>query len=284
MPLSSKLRKVACGVLAAAAISQFMGVSTFGRAQGWEMTICAEPANLPFSNSAGEGFENRIAEIIASELGAGLAYVWIDPPLASVRDYLIEAGECDVLMGITDGHRGYLTTIVYYRSIFTFVYRRDGDLEVDSLDDPRLAEMRIGVQTGGGGGISPITQALATRGLIPNQVSYVTDLAATDPLLALPRAVADGEVDVAIVWGPVAGYAAREAADRITAKPVSPEIDFPLLPMYYSISVGVRAGDEALRDEINTALARRWDDIQAVLEEYSVPRLPLPAPRVPEAP
>lgn len=251
---------------------------------GWELAICAEPNNLPFSNMALEGFENKIAIVIAEELGAEPAFVWIDPPLGSVRDQLIQSGECDVLMAITDGHQGYLTTIAYYRSIYSFFYAKDSGYSINSFDDEHLRDLRIGVQVSGGGGISPVTQALGTRGLIPNQVSYATDLTRENPLLELPQAVIDGEVDLAVLWGPVAGYAALHATEPMNVNAVSPEIELPFLPMFFSITLGVRPGDEALRDELNLALAGSWERIQQVLEDYGVPLMPLSAPGVPGRP
>jgi ABC-type amino acid transport substrate-binding protein len=180
-------------------------------------------------------------------------------------------------MAITDGHPGYLNTVAYYRSIYTFFYLADSGLEIASFDDERLADLRIGVQVPDGG-ISPVTQALGVRGLIPNQVSFVADLNSVDPLLQLPQAVIDGDIDLAVVWGPVAGYAALQAPEPLIVQPVSPEIELPFLPMFFSITVGVRPGDEALRDELNVAIARRWQEIQQVLEDYGVPRLDLPVP------
>lgn len=255
-----------------------LSISSLSFAQDWELSICAEANNLPFSNRALEGFENKIAEILADELNAEPVFVWIDPPLASTRDHLIQSGACDVLMGITDGHKNYLTTIAYYRSIYTFVYLSDRELDIESFDDPRLEDLLIGVQTSGGRGISPVTQALGTRSLIPNQVSYVIDLDEENPLLALPQAVVSGDIDLAVVWGPIAGFAAARATSPLTVKPVAPEIDLPFLPMFQSITLGLRPGDEALRDELSSALANRWNEVQEVLDDYGVPQLFLPSP------
>lgn len=272
------LKRLGFAKAAALCLLVATSISSMSFAQGWELSICAEPNNLPFSNKALEGFENEIAEILADELGAEAVFVWIDPPLASNRDYLIQSGACDVLMAITDGHKNYLTTIAYYRTIFTFVSLSERDLDVESFDDPNLKNFRIGVQTSGGRGISPVTQALGARSLIPNQIGYVTDLAADNPLLALPQAVVDGDVDLAVVWGPVAGYAAARSTSPLTVTPVTPEIELPFLPMFQSITLGLRPGDEALRDELNVALTNRWEDVQKVLDDYGVPKLFLPSP------
>ena len=251
------------------------------RAQGWEMRVCAEPNNLPYSNEQEEGFENRIAEMVAQELHAKLTYVWLPQhqSRATVRNMLNRDGECDMIMGITDGHPGFLTSAAYYRTSYAFLYREDSPFEIRSLDDPVLRELRIGVHVqAGGSGVSPDIHALVNRGLIRNQVGFTPDYSKPNPLSPIVEAVAERTVDVAIVWGPVAGYFAKQQPIRLKLVPVTPEIDLPFMPMVFPISIGVRPGDEALRDELNAALARRWDEIQAILEEYGVPLLPLPKP------
>ncbi len=253
------------------------------QAQDWEMRVCAEPDNLPYSNEQEEGFENRIAEIIAQELRAKLTYVWLPQyqSRATVSNVLNREGECDMIMGVTDGHPGFLTSVAYYRTSYVFVYREDSPFEIRSLDDPLLRKLQIGVHVHvGGSGIGPDIHALASRGLIGNQVGFTPDYSKPSPLSPIVEAVTKGEVDVAIVWGPVAGYFAKQQPIRLELVPVTPEIDLPFVPMVFPISVGVRLGDEALRDELNVALARRWDEIQAVLGAYGVPLLPLPEPVV----
>lgn len=247
--------------------------------ESWEFIVCADPANLPFSNKASEGFENQIAMILAEELGARLQLTWIEPALLSHRNYLLESGACDVLMGIPDGHPDFLTSIVYYRSIFAFMAKADSDVaDLSSLDDERLADLTIGMQSGGGAGISAVTQSLALRDLIPNQVSFTVEHGVTDALLRLPEAVLQDEVDIAIVWGPVAGYSANLSEGQLSVHSVEPEIDEPFTPLFESISIGVRSGDDALRDAINSAIAARWDDIQDVLAEFHILTMPVSAP------
>jgi mxaJ protein len=240
------------------------------------MRVCAEPNNLPFSNRSEQGFENRIAELIAQELLVELTYAWIPQPRTAIRDAMIQEGECDLLMGVPDGLEGFVTTLPYYRSTYVFVYRKDSPFEVRSFDDPVLQELSIGVQAPGGQAIGPAALALAQRGLIENQRAFVPDQSAPHPLASVIQAVADGEVDVAVAWGPVAGYFAGRQAVELELVPVEPEIDAPFLPMVYSISIGLRRGDEDLRDTLHQALAARWDEIQGVLEAYGVPLLPLP--------
>jgi mxaJ protein len=239
--------------------------------------VCAGERNLPYSNREGEGFENRIAEIVAAELGAELAYHWLEQPEPRARTMSLERGDCDLLVGAVDGGDGILTTIAYYRSTYVFLHRRDAPFEVTSLDDPVLRGVRIGVQAGMNG-LSAVSYALANRGLIDMQVTYLVDYGEPDPLSALVDAVAAGEVDVAIVWGPVAGYYAAIKDVDLELVPVLPQIEVPFVPLVVSVSMGVRAEDESLRDSLNLALQRRWDEIQRVLGEYGVPLEPLPRP------
>lgn len=277
--LLEPLRKAALAVIC---LLLFQGQGP-ALAQDWEMRVCAEPDNLPYSNEREEGFENRIAEIVAQELNAKLTYVWLPQyqSRVTVLNALNRDGECDMIMGITDGHPGFLTSAAYYRTSYVFVYREDSPFEIHTLDDPVLRELKIGVHAHPGGrGVSPGTHALVSRGLIRNQVGFTPDYSKPSPFSPIVEAVAEGKVDVAIAWGPVAGYVARQQPVGLELVPVTPEIDLPLMPMVFPISVGVRPGDEALRDELTVALARSWDEIQAILEEYGVPLLPLPKPVV----
>lgn len=263
-------------VLLLAATLPLFGFVLSGAA-AWPLRVCAASNSLPYSDKAGEGFENRIAELLAVELEAELVHVWMENPSARATSILLLNGECDAVMGITGGSGEISATLAYYRSSYVFAYRQDSSFEVLSLDDAVLHELRIGVQAGASG-ISPGVYALAKRGLIENQVTYIPDYRSVTPLSQIVKAVVVGEVDVAIVWGPVAGYfAAREDVPLELTK-VSPQIEVPFMPMVSSIAIGVRAGDEALRDDLNAALVRRWEEIQEILREYDVPLEPLPKP------
>jgi mxaJ protein len=261
----------------ASLLGAWLLLAAVGLAQGWDLRICAQPDSLPYSNRAGEGFENRIAEVIAAEVGARAVYVWLPRADATVRDLLLQRGECDVVMGVNDGHPGFLTTLAYYRSSFAFVYRSDSPFEIESLDDPDLRALRIGVQVAGRGVGAP-TLALANRDLLEQQVGLAPDRDRPMPLARLVRAVVSGQVDVAIVWGPVAGFFAARQDASLEVVPVTPQIDAPFVPMVSSIAMGVRPGDEALRDRLDVALAGAWEEVQEILAEYRVPLEPLPAP------
>jgi mxaJ protein len=262
-------------LLVTTALSALGFSSTEGRP--WELRVCTGTSNLPYSNRAGEGFENRIAEILAEELGAELVNVWLEQMSARTTQMLIQQGDCDAVMGVTDGNPHLMATLAYYRSSYMFAYRRDAGFQVGSLDDPILREVTIGVHVGGNG-VSPAGYALAKRDLIENQVTFMVNSARQDPLAEIVEEVARGSIDVGIVWGPVAGYFAERQGVELELVPVSPRIELPFVPMVHSISIGVRFGDEALRDRLNLALTRRWDDIQGILNAYRVPLEPLPVP------
>lgn len=262
------------GVLATALA---LGVAST-TAGAWELRVCADPDSLPFSNRAGEGFDNRIASILADELGAELTYVWLPNTRSAIRQQYVQAGYCDVLMGVLEGQRGFLTSHAYYRTGYVFLYPEDAAFELGSLDDAVLHELRIGIP-GGARKLVPPAAALAKRGVVDNQIHFEDRRANEERYPPVVRAVADGSVDAAIVWGPFAGHYAGEVGGVVVA-PVRPEIDLPFMPMVASLTIGFRPGDEALRDDVNRALASTWEETRAVLEAYGVPLIQLPTPVV----
>jgi len=238
-----------------------------------ELRVCADPNNLPFSNERGEGFENRIAALLADELGATLRYTWWAQRRGFIRNTL-KAGSCDLITGIPTSVDMVLTTRPYYRSTYVFVARADAEPRIASLDDPALRELRIGVHVIGDDYANPPpAHALAKRGIVDNVVGYSIfgDYRERDPPARLIEAVARGDVDVAIAWGPLAGYFAPRQAKRLALVPVSPSVDLPFLPMVFDIAMGVRRGEETFRDEIDAVLVRRREDVDAILREYGVP-------------
>jgi len=242
-----------------------------------ELRVCADPNNLPFSNERGEGFENKIAELIADELGVTLSYTWWAQRRGFIRNTL-NTGSCDLVTGTTNGIEMLRTTLPYYRSGYTFVTRQDGP-KVSSLDDPILHNLRIGIQLVGEDGANPPpSEALARRGIVDNVRGYLVygDYREQNPAAAIMDAVAKGEIDVAIVWGPVAGYFAGREIVPLKVALVTPQNDGPRVPMVFDINMGVRRDDPTLRDEINAALSKLRPKIDAVLANYGVPRADLP--------
>jgi mxaJ protein len=238
------------------------------------LRVCADPNNMPFSNERGEGFENALAELVARELGASVEYTWRPQRRGFVRNTL-GAGLCDVMLEAPTSFDRVITTAPYYRSTYVFV-QRSSDTPIASLDDGALRHLRIGVQLiGDDGANTPPASALARRGIVRNLVGYTVygNYAEPDPPARIVDAVADGAVDVAIVWGPLAGWFAPRAAVPLRITPVAPQIDLPFLPFVFDIAMGVRRGDEVLRDRLDAVLEHRHADVDALLARYGVPRV-----------
>jgi len=237
------------------------------------LRVCADPNNLPFSNSRGEGFENRIAELVAADFGAQLEYTWWAQRRGFIRNTL-RAGACDVVMGIPNAFELALPTRPYYRSTYVFVHRADRGIDIRSLDDPALRRLRIGVPIiGDDYANAPPAHALARRGIVQNVVGFTVygDYSRPNPPARIIAAVTRGEIDVAIAWGPLAGYFARRQQAPLKIVPVSPEIDSLSVPFVFDISMGVRPDNPALRMELERVLDRRRAHIRRILEDYGVP-------------
>lgn len=232
------------------------------------LTFCADPANLPFSSRQQTGFDNRIALLIGRELGVPVQFHWGRMGRGFVHN-VVGKGECDALVGVPVGMRGLLVTQPYYRSAYVFVTLRN-KATISSLDDPQLRSMRIGVQVLEDD-YAPPARALARRGLTKNVVGFDMD---TDPGEII-AAVTRGKVDVAIVWGPLAGYYARTYKTRLLLTAVTPEVDPPMLPFTFAMAIGVRKSDPELYRKIEAALKRVAPQVRGILNEYNVPLLPL---------
>lgn len=238
------------------------------------LRVSADPNNLPFSNARGEGFENKLAALVARELHAKLEYVWWPQRRGFVRETL-DSGRADLVIGVPAGFDRLLTTRPYYSSTYVFVYRRDA-FPVHSFDDPALRIMRIGVQMiGDDFSNTPPAHALAMRGHIENIRGYTVygDYAEESPASEIVRAVARNEIDVAVAWGPLAGYFASRQKVPLEVTPVSPPSDGPQLPFTFAIAMGVRRGDRELRRELDAVLVRCRAEIDSILAGYAVPRV-----------
>ncbi len=237
------------------------------------LRVAADPNNLPFSNERREGFENRIAELVARELGARLEYVWRAQRRGFFRETINE-GRADLVIGVAAGMDAVWTTRPYYRSSYVFVQRTD-KAAVETLDDPRLREMTIGVQmVGDDFHNTPPAHALSRRGMVANVRGYSLygDYALESPPAEVVRAVVRGEVDLAIAWGPMAGFFARRQKVPLEVRVVRPERDGPL-PFTYAIAMGVKRGNRELKEAVEKVIATRAAEIDAILEEFGVPRL-----------
>jgi mxaJ protein len=246
-------------------------------AEARELRVCADPNNLPFSNERREGFENKLVEIVAEELRAEVKYTWWAQRRGFLRSTL-NAGLCDLVPGVAANLETLRTAAPYYRSTYVFVTRA-GEPVPTSFDDPMLRDRRIGVHLiGDDGANTPPAHALARRGVINNVRGYSIygDYRQANPPARIVEALASGEIDVAVVWGPLGGYFAPRQPVPLVVTAVHPPFDGPQLPMVFDISMGVRKRDEALWVEVDTALARRRADVDAVLAEYGVPRIDTP--------
>ncbi|HEV7595309.1 MAG TPA: substrate-binding domain-containing protein [Gemmatimonadaceae bacterium] len=240
-----------------------------------ELKVCADPNNLPFSNERQQGFENKIAELVARDLSAKVRYSWWAQRRGFVRNTL-NSHECDLLIGVPSSFERTSTTIPYYRSTYVFVTKRDRRLRIASFDDPVLRKLRIGVQMIGDDFTNtPPAHALSKRNIIQNVRGYSVygDYRQPNPPARIIDALVKGDIDVAIAWGPLAGYFAKRAPVPLEIAPVAPQIDLPFLPFVFDISMGVRRGDNALRDQLNTIIIRRRGDIDRILDQYGVPRV-----------
>jgi quinoprotein dehydrogenase-associated probable ABC transporter substrate-binding protein len=239
------------------------------------LRVCADPNNLPFSDSTGAGFENRLASLVAEEMNATVTYTWWAQRRGFVRNTL-NARQCDVVMGVPAGFELTAVTRPYYRSSYVFVSRADRNLHVRSFDDPALRRLTVGVPLVGDDGANPPpAHALSRRGIVENVRGYNVqgDYRQASPPARLIDAVAKGDIDIAVAWGPLAGYYASREPVALDVVPVSPPLDPPALPFTFAIAMGVRRGDRALRDTLNAILTRRGASIDSLLAAYGVPLL-----------
>ena len=237
--------------------------------------VCADPNNLPFSNQRQEGFENKLAELLAKEFRTVVQYTWWPQRRGFLRNTL-NAGVCDVVMGLPAGVDAALTTRPYYRSTYVFVYPQNIGYRITAFDDPLLYKLKIGVHLiGDDYANSPPAHILSAHGIVQNVIGYSVfdDYAADNPVGKIITAVATGEVDVAIVWGPIAGYFAQQQPIPLTLTPVPANADSPSLPLTYTIALGVRRSDQELKAKLDEALQRKALEIRQMLEEYGVPLL-----------
>jgi mxaJ protein len=268
-----------CVICGATAVALALMLTIAGRSMARnirELRVCADPNNLPFSNRQGQGFENALARLVAKELGATLQYTWWAQRRGFLRNTL-NAERCDVVMGVPTGLGMLRTTTPYYSARYAFVTRAARRLALSSFDDPALSRLRIGVQLVGDDYANPPpAAALARRNLIDNVFGYTLygDYAQPNPAARIVDAVRNGDIDVAVVWGPLAGYFVKTSRDRAASKlalaPVAAREDAGI-PLEYSISMGVRKRDAVLHAELQRIIAQRRASIERVLLDFGVP-------------
>jgi len=230
------------------------------------LRVCADPANMPFSNDKGEGFENKIADIVAEELKVPLEYVWFPQATGFIRNTLF-AKRCDLVMGYAQGDELVLNTNAYYRSAYALVYRKGSGLDgVDRLADPRLTDKRLGVIAG-----TPPTNVMVPLGLMARARPYrlTVDRRYESPAEGMIADIRSGEIDAGVLWGPIAGYFAANGGEKLAVVPLLKETFGPR--MAYRITLGVRPLDDEWKRELNALIAKLQGKLDAVLLQYGVP-------------
>ncbi|HTW68415.1 MAG TPA: substrate-binding domain-containing protein [Acetobacteraceae bacterium] len=231
--------------------------------------VCADPSDLPYSDRAQQGFENKIAALLARDLGKTLGFTW-QPQVFGFMRLTLDAYRCDVVMGITQGNGEVENSNAYYRSAYALIYRPHTGFDgIESLEDPRLKDKRIGIIAG-----TPPATILAENGLLDHVHSYElsVNLRFFAPARDMTEDLENGKIDVGVLWGPIAGYFASRSRGKLKIVPLLHESDNDP-PMAFSIVMGVRHGEDAWRRQLNAAIAQEQSAITKVLESYGVPLL-----------
>jgi quinoprotein dehydrogenase-associated probable ABC transporter substrate-binding protein len=233
------------------------------------LRVCATPANLPYSDEKGEGFENKIAQLVADELKRkSVEYTWFPQGTGFVRKTLSEK-RCDLIMGTVQADEFTLNTNPYYRTTYALVTKKGSDLSgVTSILDRKLKGKKVGIQAG-----APAADYVAKAGLMQDAKSYlfIVDTRYQNPMQDMVNDVRSGEIDVGVLWGPHAGWYAKQGGEPLNVMPML-EAKQPGLPnLEYRITMGVRAGETAWKHEINNVIAKRQGDIDKILMEFGVP-------------
>ncbi|UOK70788.1 substrate-binding domain-containing protein [Ancylobacter polymorphus] len=232
------------------------------------LRVCADPANMPFTNEEGQGFENKIAELMAEKLGLALDYTWF-PQATGFYRMTLGAKRCDVVMGYVAAGDPILNTNPYYRSAWVLITKKDGELaSVDTLEDPRLKGKRIGVIAG-----TPPGDLLTRNGLMPLARPYalMVDRRFDSPAEAMIADLDEGEIDAGILWGPIGGYYAKKSAVPLSVVPLVKEKGDPSL--IYRITFGIRPGELNWKHQLNGFIQKEQGAINRILLDYGVPLL-----------
>lgn len=232
------------------------------------LRVCADPANLPFSNKERAGFENKIAALLGKKLGIPVTYTWFPQTRGFIRNTL-RARKCDVVIGYSQGHELVQNTNHYYRSSYVLLYPKDSDLVgVNSLNDPRLKDKKLGVIAG-----TPPSTLLAKYDLMANAKPFplMVDRRFFSPAERMIKDIVSGEIDAGLLWGPIGGYYAKKSKVPFTIVPLVKETEGPR--MAYRITMGVRPNERDWKRQLNRLLSDNQDEINAILHDFGVPLL-----------
>jgi mxaJ protein len=237
--------------------------------------VCADPDNMPSSNNKNEGFENKIAELISTELKAKLTYVWYPTRRGYFR--ILNGMYCDMALEAPAGMDMAGVTKPYFRSGYMFVARQGSGLEdLHSLADPRLKKLKIGVNLyTADAENSPPAMALSRYGVVGNLKGYFTFYSDQERPEDIIKGVANKDVDIAIVWGPLAGYFAKQSPVPLTLTPLPAKDSLSDIPFQYNMGIAVRRRDKEFRDSLQAVLERRRPEIDAILKQFNVPVMPI---------
>ena len=238
-----------------------------------KLRVCADPDNLPFSNQKQEGFENKIAQVLAKDMHATLEYTWLKQRQSFIRQTL-GAERCDVVIGVPRNYDRVLTTLPYYRSSYVMVFQTKRKFEIKSYDDPLLRELKVGLHAiGNDGSNSPPATAMGRHDLAKNIVGFSMwgDSTIKNPQGLIVDAVAEGKIDLAIVWGPFGGYFAKKYGHQLTVTPAPTDAGMPSMLFAYDISMGVRKGETKLVEKLESSILRNRQVIQKILSTYHIP-------------
>jgi mxaJ protein len=241
------------------------------------LRVCADPDNMPLSNQKGEGFEQKIAELIAKDWDSKVEYAWW-PVRRGFFARALNGRYCDVAIEAPSGMDIAGVTKPYFRSGYVFVTRKDSGLDIKSLADPRLKKLKIGVNLlNSDAENTPPAMALSQYGVVGNLVGFSTFYTDTERPEDIINAVAKKDIDVAIVWGPIAGYFVKQASSPLVVVPLPARDSLSDFPFQYNIGMGVRRRDKELRDSLQSVLDRKGPEIRKILQQYGVPVFPIEA-------
>ncbi|MEJ2592592.1 MAG: substrate-binding domain-containing protein [Candidatus Thiodiazotropha sp.] len=231
------------------------------------LTVCGDPNHLPYSNKEMQGFENKIAQLIADDLNRTLRYHWWPQTIGFVRNTL-KVRLCDLVMGVTSVNDLLQNTNPYYRSVYTLVYRKEGGLDIHTLDDPALKRLKIGIVAG-----TPPATLLTQYGLMNHVRSYerTVDTRLFSPATQAVDDVAKGDIDVAVIWGPIAGYAARQQKTPLVVVPLPAKEN--AVQLAFNVSMGIRRRETNWKHQLNSELKKLAPRIQQILIGYDIPLL-----------
>ena len=270
------LRSLALAGILAAGVSAAAEAQRPAPYQPGLLRVCNDADNMPFSNQKEEGFENKLAQLIAKDWNSKLEYVWYPTRRGYFR--ILNGMYCDLIIQAPGGLDMAGTTTPYYRSGYVFLTRQDSKLaDIKSLADPRLKKARIGVTLLPSDEQLPPTMALSHYGVVGNLHGYHGWYNDEDRPEDIVKAVANDSVDVAIVWGPLAGYFAKQSKVPLKITPLGERDSLADVPFRYNIAMAVRRSDKELRDSLERTLKEKAPQIQAILKEYGIPMFPVTA-------